>query len=142
MDEPDSLWRSFNDAAYKVMKKYGDGHKQVILTETGFTDLGNPELEEKYARFNKKLLEIASELPYVRTLHNFRLLNENAMLKRAGIEDNQIGGLTEVYFGIFTDPEDGCRPRKRAFAIQEMTGAKADLEMLGKITSDKKLWNG
>lgn len=35
-------------------------------------------------------------MPYVRTLHNFRLLNENAMLKRAGIEENQIGGLTEV----------------------------------------------
>ncbi len=132
VDEPDSLWRSFNDAAYKVMKKYGDGHKQVILTETGFTDLGDPELEEKYARYNKKLLEIASELPYVRTLHNFRLLNENAMLKRAGIEDNQIGGLTEVYFGVFTDPADGCRPRKRAFAIQEMTGAKEDLETLGR----------
>ena len=65
------------------------------------------------------------EMPYVRTLHNFRLLNENAMLKRAGIEDNQIGGLTEVYFGLFTDPEDGCRPRLRVKAIQEMTGWKA-----------------
>ena len=53
------------------------------------------------------------------------------MLRRAGIENNQIGGLTEVYFGIFTDPEDGCRPRERAFAIQEMTGSKTDLEKLG-----------
>ena len=131
VDEPDSLWRSFNDSAYKVMKKYGDGHKQVILTETGFTDCGDPELEKKYAGYNKKLLEIAADLPYVHTLHNFRLLNENSMLRRAGIEDNQIGGLTEVYFGIFTDPEDGCRPRERAFAIQEMTGSKTDLEKLG-----------
>jgi hypothetical protein len=71
-------------------------------------------------------------MPYVRTLHNFRLLNENAMLKRAGIEDNQIGGLTEVYFGLFTDPEDGCQPRARALAIQEMTGSKTDLAALGK----------
>ena len=75
------------------------------------------------------------EMPYVRTLHNFRLLNENAMLKRAGIEDNQIGGLTEVYFGLFTDPEDGCRPRLRAKAIQEMTGAKDDLEVLGDVVA-------
>lgn len=127
VDEPDQLWKSFNDTAYRVMKKYGDGHKQVILTEAGFTDLGDPVLEERYAGFNKKLLQIAQELPYVRTLHNFRLLNENAMLRRGGIEENQIGGLTEVYFGIFTDPEEGLKPRKRAYAIQEMTGSKADL---------------
>jgi len=127
VDEPDQFWKSFNDTAYRVMKKYGDGHKQVILTEAGFTDLGDPVLEERYAGFNKKLLQIAQELPYVRTLHNFRLLNENAMLRRGGIEENQIGGLTEVYFGIFTDPEEGLKPRKRAYAIQEMTGSKADL---------------
>ena len=127
VDEPDQLWKSFNDTAYRVMKKYGDGHKQVILTEVGFTDLGDPVLEERYAGFNRKLLQIAQELPYVRTLHNFRLLNENAMLRRGGIEENQIGGLTEVYFGIFTDPEEGLKPRKRAYAIQEMTGSKADL---------------
>lgn len=132
VDEPDQLWKSFNDAAFKVMKKYGDGHKQAILTETGFTDLGDPETEQRYAGYNKRLLEIASELPYVRTIHNFRLLNENAMMKRAGIEDNQIGGITEVYFGLFTDPEEGCRPRARARAIQEMTGSTADLNEIGR----------
>ena len=128
VSEPDQLWKSFNDSAYKVMKKYGDGHKQVILTEAGFTDLGDPALEERYADYNKKLLAIAKDLPYVRTLHNFRLLNENAMLQRGGIESNQIGGLTEVYFGIFTDPDEGLKPRKRAYAIQEMTGSAADLD--------------
>lgn len=132
VDEPDQLWKSYNDAAYKVMKKYGDGGKQVILTETGFTDCGNPEWEQRYAEYNKKLLEIARGLPYVRTVHNFRLLNENAMLRRDGIENNQIGGLTEVYFGVFTDPEDGCQPRARAKAIQEMTGSTADLAHIGK----------
>ncbi len=135
VQEPDELWRSFNDAAYKVMKKYGDGHKQVLLTETGFTDCGDAELEERYAEYNRKLLQIAAELPYVRTLHNFRLLNENAMLRRAGIEDNQIGGLTEVYFGLFTDPEDGCQPRKRALAIRQMTGSRADLKEIGRKLS-------
>ncbi|MCD8050562.1 MAG: hypothetical protein LUE89_02645 [Clostridiales bacterium] len=134
VEEPDSLWWSYNDAAYKVMCKYGDGHKQVILTETGFTDCGDPELEERYAAYNKKILQMASEMPYVRTLHNFRLLNEEAMLQRAGIEQNQIGGLTEVYFGLFTDPSgaEGCRPRKRALAIQEMAGGTGDLWALGK----------
>lgn len=132
VDEPDQLWQSYNDAAYRVMCKYGDGHKQAILTESGFTDCGNHEWEKRYAGYNVKMLEIARKLPYVRTLHNFRLLNENAMLRRAGIEDNQIGGLTEVYFGLFTDPEDGCQPRARALAIQDMTGCRADLFEIGK----------
>ena len=78
-----------------------------------------------------EMLEIARKLPYVRTLHNFRLLNENAMLRRAGIEQNQIGGLTEVYFGLFTDPEEGCQPRARARAIQQMTGSTTDLSDIG-----------
>lgn len=138
VDEPDQLWKAFNDSAYKVMCRYGDAHKQVLLTETGFTDLGDPELEEKYAQYNRKLLEIASQLPYVRTLHNFRLLNENAMLKRNGIENNEIGGLTEVYFGLFEDPEDGCKPRKRAYAIQSMTKSSTDLETIAKKVAERK----
>ena len=136
VDEPDQLWQSYNNAAYKVMQKYGDGHKQVLLTESGFTDCGDPTLEQRYAGYNAKLLKLAAELPYVRTLHNFRLLNENAMLKRAGIENNQIGGITEVYFGIFTDPEDGCQPRARALAIQKTTGSTTDLYTLGKQVAE------
>lgn len=131
VEEPDTLWRDFNDAAYRVMRNYGDGDKQVILTETGFTDLGNPDWEERYARYTKTVMRYAEAMPYVRTVHNFRLLNENAMLKRAGIEDNQIDGITEVYFGLFTDPEEGCQPRARAKAIQEMTGSTADLAAIG-----------
>ena len=139
VEEPDTLWRDFNDAAYRVMRKYGDGDKQVLLTETGFTDCGNPEWETRYAAYNKKILQYAMEMPYVRTLHNFRLLNENAMLERAGIEDNQIGGLTEVYFGLFTDPDEGCMPRERALAIQEMTGAAEDLEQIGKALAQDRI---
>ena len=139
VDEPDSLWQSYNNAAYKVMKKYGDGHKQVLLTESGFTDCGDKALEERYADYNKTLIRLAAALPYVRTLHNFRLLNENAMLKRDGIENNQIGGLTEVYFGLFTDPEEGCRPRARALAIQEMSGSTVDLYELGRHVSEEHI---
>ena len=131
VEEPDTLWRDYSDACYRVMCRYGDGGKQAILTETGFTDCGNPDWESRYALYNKKIMKYVSEMPYVRTLHNFRLLNENAMLRRDGIEKNQIGGLAEVYFGLFTDPEDGCRPRKRAIAIQEMTGSTEDLTALG-----------
>lgn len=132
VEEPDSLWRAFGDSVYKVMKKYGDGHKEIIMTETGFTDCGNVLWEERYASYNKKLLEIAANMENVCTVHNFRLLCEKAMMEKDGIESNQIGGLTEVYFGLFTEPSDGCKPRKRALAIQEMTGSTADLYELGR----------
>ncbi len=137
VDEPDQLWKSFNDSAYKVMCMYGDGARKVLLTEAGFTDLGRNDLEERYAAYNRKLLQIASELPYVHTLHNFRLLNEKAMLERNGIEQNEIGGLTEVYFGIFEDPCDGGMPRKRAYEIQKMTGSAEDLEAAARAVSER-----
>jgi len=136
VEEPDTLWRDYSDAAYRVMCKYNDEDKEVILTETGFTDCGNEEWEERYALYNQIILRYAMDMPYVRTLHNFRLFNENAMMKRAGIEDNQIGGLPEVYFGLFTDPDEGCQPRKRALAIQQMTGSEADLSTIGKRITD------
>ena len=138
VEEPDTLWRDFNDACYRVMRTYGDGHKEAILTEVGFTDCGNREWEERYALYNQKILRYAAEMPYVRTLHNFRLLNEKAMLNRPGIEQNQIGGITEAYFGLFTDPEEGCQPRARALAIQEMTGSRADLAAIGRRITAKR----
>jgi hypothetical protein len=137
VDEPDGLWRDYNMAAYRVMKKYGDGDKEVILTESGFTDLGDEEREKRYADYNKKIIQMAYEMPFVRTLHNFRLLNENAMLKREGIENNQIGGLTEVFFGLFTDPDEGLKPRKRAHAIAEMTGSRINLQEICDRISEK-----
>lgn len=136
--EPDNLWKDYNEAAYRVMCKYGDAHKQVLLTETGFTDCGNQELEKLYAGYNEKIMKIAYELPYVRTLFNFRLLNENAMLKKDGIDKNQIGGLAEVYFGLFTDPAEGCQPRKRAYAIQKAAGGTGDLREIGKKIVERK----
>lgn len=130
--EPDHLWKDYNDAAYRVMCKYGDGHKQVILTEAGFTDCGDEKEEIKRAEYTRKLLTLAAELPYVRTVYNFRLLNEEGMLKKSGIEDNQIGGLAEVYFGFFEEPWHECRPRRKAYVLQEMTGSREDLIAAGR----------
>lgn len=132
INRPDLLWKDYNDAAYRVMCKYGDGHKQVILTETGFTDCGDKDKEELQAQYTRTINEIAAKLPYVRTIYNFRLLTEQGMLKKAGIEDNQIGGLAEVYFGFFEEPEYECRPRLKALEMQKLTGSKANLYEVGK----------
>ncbi len=137
--EPDHLWKDYNDAAYRVMCKYGDQDKQVILTEVGFTDCGEEEREERTAQYTEKLLLLAQELPYVRTIYNFRLLTEEGMLKKAGIEDNQIGGLAEVYFGYFQEPWNECRPRKKAYVLQKMTGSTADLAAVGRKVAGKRM---
>ena len=133
--EPDNLWKDYNDAAYRVMCKYGDGHKQVLLTEVGFTDCGDERREEVQAGYTKKILEIAASLPYVRTIYNFRLLEETGMLKKEGIDKNQIGGLPEVYFGFFEEPDRECRPRKKAFVLQKAAGGQEDLTEAGKRVS-------
>ena len=132
IEEPDCLWKDYNDAAYRVMCKYGDAKKQVILTEIGFTDCGDPELEIKQAEYTRKLLRIAAELPYVRTVYNFRLLTETGMLKKQGIEKNQIGGRAEVSFGFFKEPDENCRPRLKAHVLQEVAGGLEDLTAAGK----------
>lgn len=135
--EPDNLWKDYNDAAYRVMCKYGDGHKQVLLTEVGFTDCGDSQREEIQAGYTKKILEIAASLPYVRTIYNFRLLEETGMLKKQGIDKNQIGGLPEVYFGFFEEPDRECRPRKKAFVLQKAAGGQEDLTEAGKRVSSQ-----
>ena len=137
IEEPDNLWKDYVEAVYRVMCKYGDEKKQVIMTEIGFTDCGEPELEERNAGYTKKIMKMARELPFVRTFFNFRLLVESAMLQRKGASSNQIGGLTEGYFCMFTEPKDGCEPRKQAFAVQELTGSKADLYEIGKQIAQK-----
>lgn len=61
------------------------------------------------------------------------------MLQKAGIENNQIGGLAEVYFGFFTEPSDGCRPRKKALVLQRAAGGMEDLSKVGlKVSQMKK----
>ena len=54
------------------------------------------------------------------------------MLKKAGIEDNQIGGLAEVYFGFFEEPWHDWKPRRKAYVLQELTGSTQDLVEVGK----------
>ena len=60
------------------------------------------------------------------------------MLQKAGIKDNQIGGLAEVYFGFFTEPADGCQPRKKALVLQKAAGGMEDLCEAGLRVSQMK----
>ena len=59
------------------------------------------------------------------------------MLKKQGIDKNQIGGLPEVYFGFFEEPDRKCRPKKKAFVLQKAAGGQEDLTEAGKRVSSQ-----
>lgn len=92
-DMPDALWKSYNDMAYHVMTKHGDGHKKVLITEFGFSDCWNEEREKFQASLIPKCFELLKQMPYVKTCHFFRLFEE----EKTNAGDN----------GLFTNESEG-----------------------------------
>ena len=128
--EPGSFWIEMNKAARRVMEKYGDGHKHVMLTELGYTDYGDPEKEKVHAVWFKKMFDIIkNELPYIRAVHIFRLYEDD----KANAERKTVdwGGIDEVYYGLFREPHNGLTPRTKAYAVQELAGGTGDLTQFG-----------
>lgn len=123
--EPDDSWKDMQDAAYEVMKKYGDGHKKVLITEFGYTDSGDPEKEKKHAEYYKKIFRYMKEMPYIHAFHVFRLFEDAAMSKNW--KPGMWGGPYEQFFGIFREPENGQTPRTKAIEIQKLIGCTKDL---------------
>lgn len=122
---PTDVWADSNDAVYRVMEKYGDGHKKALLTEFGFTDQGDPEKEKDQANSYRRVFEYCAQRPYIYTLHLFRLFEDfRADTTRKTVD---WGGVWEVYFGIFKEPENGLTPRTKALEMQKLTGSTADL---------------
>jgi len=124
--EPGGFWIEVNQAARRVMQKYGDGDKPVMLTEFGYTDSGDPEVEKTQTEWYKKIFEIIeTKLPYIRAVHIFRLYEDY----KANAERKTVdwGGIHEVYYGLFREPERGFTPRAKAFVLQELAGGKGDL---------------
>lgn len=87
---PDDIWKDVSDAAYRVMQRYGDGHKQVLITEFGYTDIFDEEKEKRHAEYYRKIFDYCRQMPYLRTLHVFRLYEEYAMLEHD--EPGTVGG--------------------------------------------------
>ena len=126
---PDAKWVGYNDAAYNVMVRHGDGHKQVLLTEFGYSDCGDPAREQQQAGLWIQTFEqVKRHMPYVRTLHSFRLLEQESMLERD--IPGEIGGKGEVYFGIFREKQHNFEPRTKAYALQKVCGGTKDLAKL------------
>lgn len=127
-EEADGLWRSVNDAAYGVMARHGDGHKKVLLTEFGFSDCDLPGWEQAQAALLEQVFDLAARrMPYVKTIHTFRLLMQRSMLQHP--EPGQIGGLMEVYFGLFGERQDRYAPRSKAQVMQKLCSGSGSLQL-------------
>ena len=122
-EDIDAAWRIPIDMVYTIMTMNGDGKKQMLLTEMGFSDWEIPGLDEKQAEMQRTLFEYIKTMPYVKTIHSFRLYAPK-------IDEVAEGFLPmgEVCFGLFKRDENGnYRPRKKAFVLQEIYGGTKPL---------------
>lgn len=97
-----------------------------MLTEFGFSDKGDPEWEKRQAELFRMAFDIAKTMPYIKTLHSFRLFEQESM----GQSDDPgtISGTAEVYFGFFREPRYHYAPRNKAYALQNIYGGKGTLK--------------
>jgi len=123
---PDERWVAENDEIYGVARKYGDGDKKVMFTELGYTDLGSPEADKKQGEWYESIFRICAErMPYVQTVHLFRLFEDFRADRERKSAD--WGGIAEVYFGMFREPENGFSPKEKALAYKRAAGGTGDL---------------
>ena len=122
-EDIDAAWRMPIDMVYTIMSMNGDGHKKLLLTEMGFSDWDIPGLEEEQAQMQIRLFEMVKTMPYVKTIHSFRLYAPKLNEVSEGFLP-----MGEVTFGMFRrDENDVYRPRKKAYILQEIYGGKGEL---------------
>ena len=116
-DMPDALWKSYNDMAYHIMARHGDGHKKVLITEFGFSDCWNEERERQQAALIPRCFELLRQMPYVKTCHFFRLLeDEGTKAADNGVFTNE----SEGKFGIVREAQHNYEYREKARELQKV----------------------
>jgi hypothetical protein len=124
--EPDEKWVALNNLVHQVAVAYGDGEKEVYFTEWGFSEKGNTEQEKLMADWIVKGYELVKEkMPYVRTMHYFRLYEDEKANKERKTAD--WGGAVEVYYGMFVEPHNGWKPKTKAVKYQQIAGGKGNI---------------
>lgn len=124
-ESPDAAWRAPIDMVYTIMSMNGDGNKQMLLTEMGFSDWGIPGLDDKQAEMQAQMFDyVEKTMPYVKTIHTFRLYCPDHDVYEPGF--NPQG---EHCFGLFEKDENGkYHPRKKAYALQKIYGGTKELK--------------
>lgn len=113
-------WIEHNISIYEMIKEYEGHDKPVYFTEFGWTDYGNAESDAKQAQYMRNSLTVIWErMPFVKTVHWFRLFNDSAAASW--------GGEKEVNFGLFEEPSKGYTPKEKGKMFYELTGGTGDL---------------
>ena len=124
--QPGQWWVEQNNLVYQVAVTYGDEGKPVYFTEWGVTESGDPTKEEPYADYIVKAYNlIEQQMPYIKSMHYFRLYQDKSAAGDRQTED--WGGAPEVYYGMFTEPNDGHSPRLKAIKYQQAAQGKGNL---------------
>lgn len=123
MEGMDAHWKAMNDFVYDIMVKNGDGHKKVLLSEMGFTDWGDSIIEQEQVRMTQQLFELINSMPYVKTIHYFRLYAPEAKEVSPNFQV-----LAEIYFGLFIMKNGTPIAREKARILQKIYGGKKELD--------------
>ena len=135
----DSTFIEMQKLMYQIAIDYGDEGKKVIFTEFGFTNRGTPfnedytveQIEElQKNNLSNALNAIYQYLPFVETVHIFRLFDWDTAVGEDGVES----GATEIEagFGLFTSPgvdetSLGPQPKKIGLELFKLiNGSDAD----------------
>lgn len=116
-DQPDALWKSYNDMAYHIMAKHGDGKKKVLLTEFGFSDCWDEGREKAQADLIPQCFDLLRRMPYIKTCHFFRLFEEeDSQASENGIFTNE----SEAKFGIVREAKHQYEYRTKAKVLRKV----------------------
>lgn len=116
---PNASWVQHQKDIYQVIKDH-EGHDKVVLfTELGLSDYGNTETDKgQKDDVITTLTLVKEELPFVQSVHWFRMFNESSAASW--------GGAFETGFGLFTEPDENgnFEMKTKGEAYLEMSGGK------------------
>ncbi len=109
--KPDQAWVDANNAIYAVAQSHNDGQRKVYLTELGYDSADEAAVEEHAQWIEAAYTLVAEKMPYVASMHYYRLFND-------GAERN----------GLFNEPREGFASTEKAKVFQSLAGGSGDLD--------------
>lgn len=125
-------WVRHNVEIYEMARSFEGRDKPVYFTELGWTDFGDEQTDKEQGDIlTDTLHRIYEHMPFVNTVHWFRLFND--------VNAYGWGGDKEVNFGLFTDPVfQDFAPKHKGFAFARLTNSKGDLHQFEKKAQERE----
>lgn len=115
-------WIQYNLDMYQIILDHEGHDKPVYFTELGYSDMGQPDRDEKGAKVLTDMYTVVKEkMPFVQTVNWFRMFNDaNA---------SSWGATSEMYNGLFYErgTENGFTLKKKGWAYYEIAGGTGDM---------------